>query len=150
MRIGAGIAALGALLNLIPACRGPPWRWPADASFPEWLAHVDPQRSLPVRAELSVAAVVITIVALVELRNAIAISGVAVLTYYAITNAAALTLTGEQRRWPRSRRDRPHRLRRPDHVPAPTAILTGTATLALGVGVRAITTHRTTRASTSP
>ena len=73
----------------------------------------------------------ITIVAVVELRNAIAISGVAVLTYYAITNAAALTLTGEQRRW--------------SPVIAvvglvgcvalitslpPTAILTGTATLA--------------------
>ena len=59
-----------------------------------------PRRSLPVRAELCVAAVVVTIVAVVELRDAIAISGVAVLTYYAITNAAALTLTGEQRRWP--------------------------------------------------
>jgi basic amino acid/polyamine antiporter, APA family len=29
------------------------------------------------------------------------VSGVAVLTYYAITNAAALTLTREERRWPR-------------------------------------------------
>ena len=73
------------------------------------------------------------------------------LTYYAITNAAALTLTGEQRRW----------------SPAiavlgligcvtlitslpPTAILIGTATLALGVAVRAITTRRATDGSPTP
>jgi basic amino acid/polyamine antiporter, APA family len=29
------------------------------------------------------------------------VSGTAILTYYAITNASALTLTAEQRRWPR-------------------------------------------------
>ena len=140
VRIGAGIAALGALLNLIPGVSRTALAMARRRELPAWLAHIEPRRSLPVRAELCVAAVVITIVAVVELRNAIAISGVAVLTYYAITNAAALTLTGEQRRW--------------SPVIAvvglvgcvalitslpPTAILTGTATLALGVAVRAIT-----------
>lgn len=33
-------------------------------------------------------------------RSAIGISGIAVLTYYAVTNAAALTLRPEERRWP--------------------------------------------------
>ena len=142
VRIGAGIAALGALLNLVPGVSRTALAMARRRELPGWLAHIEPRRSLPVRAELCVAAVVITIVAVVELRNAIAISGVTVLTYYAITNAAALTLTGEQRRWS------------PmiavvglvgcvaliTSLP-PTAILTGTATLALGVAVRAITTH---------
>ena len=150
VRIGAGIAALGALLNLVPGVSRTAMAMARRRELPGWLAHIDPHRSLPVRAELCVAAVVITIVAVIELRNAIAISGVTVLTYYAITNAAALTLTGEQRRWS------------PMigmiglvgcvalimSLPA-SAILTGTATLALGVGVRAITRHRTRRSSTS-
>ena len=44
----------------------------------------------------------LVLVVVVELHSAIALSGVAVLTYYAITNAAALTLTPQQRRWPRA------------------------------------------------
>ncbi len=39
--------------------------------------------------------------ALVDLRQAIGFSSFAVLTYYAIANAAAWTLTPAQRRWPR-------------------------------------------------
>jgi len=35
-----------------------------------------------------------------ELRSAIAVSGVAVLTYYALTNASALRMPAEHRRWP--------------------------------------------------
>ena len=34
------------------------------------------------------------------LRSAIALSGVAVLSYYALTNASVLALSPEQRRWP--------------------------------------------------
>ncbi len=36
------------------------------------------------------------------LRSAIGFSGVTVLTYYAVTNAACLTLPPQQRRWRRS------------------------------------------------
>ena len=150
VRTGAGIAALGALLNLVPGVSRTVLAMARQRELPPWLAHIDPQRPLPVRAELSIAAVVITIIAIIELRNAIAISGVTVLTYYAITNAAALTLTREQRRWP------------PmiavgglvgcvgliASLPPP-AILLGTATLALGLAVRAITTHRPAGSSTS-
>ena len=39
--------------------------------------------------------------ATVDLRGAIGFSGVTILTYYAITNAACLTLPRDQRRWPR-------------------------------------------------
>ncbi|MGB1506902.1 MAG: amino acid permease, partial [Acidimicrobiales bacterium] len=44
----------------------------------------------------------IVLILLLDLRDAIAISGVAVLLYYAITNGAALTLTPSQRRFPRA------------------------------------------------
>ena len=40
--------------------------------------------------------------ATLDLRGAIGFSGVTILTYYAITNAACLTLPRDQRRWPRS------------------------------------------------
>ena len=102
VRIGAGIAALGVLLNLIPGVSRTTLAMARNRELPHWFAHVDTGRSMPIRAELTVAAVVIALVVLLELRNAIAVSGVAVLTYYAITNASALTLTVEQRRWPRA------------------------------------------------
>jgi APA family basic amino acid/polyamine antiporter len=46
--------------------------------------------------------VVVALTAAVDLRGAIGFSGVTILTYYAITNAASLTLSGAQRRWPRA------------------------------------------------
>ena len=101
IRAGAGIAALGVLLNLIPGVSRTTLAMARNRELPSWYAHVDGARSLPLRAELTVASVVIVLVLVLELRSAIAVSGVAILTYYAITNAAALTLTPEQRRWPR-------------------------------------------------
>lgn len=102
VRVGAGIAALGVLLNLIPGVSRVALAMARNRELPSWFAHVDPARSLPLRAELTVTAVVVALVLIADLRNAIALSGVAVLTYYAVTNAAALTLTAEQRRWPRA------------------------------------------------
>ena len=101
IRAGAGIAALGVLLNLIPGVSRTTLAMARNRELPSWYAHVDGARSLPLRAELTVASVVIVLVLVLELRSAIAVSGVAILTYYAITNAAALTLTAEQRRWPK-------------------------------------------------
>ncbi len=100
--IGAGIAALGVLLNLIPGISRTALALARDREIPTWFAHIDVARSIPLRAELVVSAVVIGLILVLDLRDAIAISGVAVLTYYAITNASALTLTREQRRWPRA------------------------------------------------
>jgi basic amino acid/polyamine antiporter, APA family len=100
VRIGAGIAALGVLLNLIPGVSRTTMAMARNRELPPALAHVDSARALPLRAELTVAAVVMVLVAVLELRSAIAVSGVAVLTYYAITNAAALTLTPSERRYP--------------------------------------------------
>lgn len=100
VRIGAGIASLGVLLNLIPGISRVTLAMARNRELPGWFAHIDGARSLPLRAELTVAVVVIVLISVLDLRNAIGLSGVAVLTYYAITNAASLTLTAEQRRWP--------------------------------------------------
>jgi basic amino acid/polyamine antiporter, APA family len=43
----------------------------------------------------------IVLVLSVDLRGAIGFSSFAVLTYYAIANASAWTLSGDERRWPR-------------------------------------------------
>ncbi len=101
VQLGAGIASLGVLLNLIPGVSRTTLAMARNRELPGWLAHIDGKRSLPLRAELTVAAVVIALVLTIDITSSIAVSGVAVLTYYAITNAAALTLTREERRWPR-------------------------------------------------
>jgi APA family basic amino acid/polyamine antiporter len=111
-----------------------------ERELPHWFAHVDTTRSLPLRAELTVAAVVIVLVVVLDLRSAIGISGVAVLTYYAITNASALTLRPEQRRWP-ALMAVAGLLGCVTLVAAlpPMAILTGVITLAVGALVRIAT-----------
>ncbi|TVR20278.1 MAG: APC family permease [Ilumatobacter sp.] len=101
-QVGAGIAALGVLLNLIPGVSRTTLAMARRHELPHWFAHVDTRRSLPIRAELTVAAVVLVLVLTLDLRGAIAFSSVTVLTYYAITNASALTLRSDQRRWPRA------------------------------------------------
>ncbi len=101
VRIGAAIASLGVLLNLVPGVSRTTLAMARRRELPGWFAHVDERRNLPVRAELTVTVVVAVLVTLLGLRSAIAVSGTAVLTYYAITNAAAYTLPPEQRRWPR-------------------------------------------------
>jgi APA family basic amino acid/polyamine antiporter len=101
VRVGAVIASLGGLLNHVPRVARTTRAMARRRELPGWFAHVDARRDLPLRAELTVVVVVVTLVTLVGLRSAIAVSGTAILTYYAITNAAALTLGPEQRRWPR-------------------------------------------------
>jgi APA family basic amino acid/polyamine antiporter len=102
VRVGAGIAACGVLLNLVPGVSRTVLAMGRRSELPTWLAHVDEQRALPVRAEILVTAVVVGLTIVVDLRGAIGVSGVTILTYYAITNAACLTLPQAQRRWPRS------------------------------------------------
>ncbi len=99
VRLGAGIAALGVLLNLIPGVSRTTLAMARQRDLPTWFSHIDSSRALPLRAEFTVAAIVMLLVLTLDIRSSIAVSGVAVLTYYAVTNASALTLTDEQRRW---------------------------------------------------
>jgi basic amino acid/polyamine antiporter, APA family len=100
-RVGAGVASLGVLLNLIPGVSRTTLAMAREHDLPAWFARVDERRALPLRAELTVASVVVVLVLVLDIHDALAVSGVTVLTYYAVTNAAALTLDASQRRWPR-------------------------------------------------
>lgn len=64
-------------------------------------AAVHPKHRVPHRAELAVGAGVVLLIAALDAREAIGFSSSTVLAYYAVTNAAALTLSREERRWPR-------------------------------------------------
>ncbi len=101
VRVGAGIAALGVLLNLVPGVSRTVLAMARRRELPSWLATIDERRSLPVRAEAVVTAVVIVLTVTMDFRGAIGFSGVTILTYYAITNAACLSLPDDRRRWSR-------------------------------------------------
>ena len=101
VRVGAGIAALGVLLNLVPGISRTVLAMARRHELPHWLAHIDGRRALPRRAEIVVVVVVVGLTATLDLRGAIGFSGVTILAYYAITNAACLTLARSDRRWPR-------------------------------------------------
>lgn len=102
VRVGAGIASLGVLLNLVPGISRTVLAMARRRELPSALAAIDTRREIPLRAELAVAAVVLAATVVADLRNALAMSGVAVLTYYALTNASSLRLAPGERRWPRA------------------------------------------------
>jgi APA family basic amino acid/polyamine antiporter len=101
VQIGGAIAALGALLALILGVSRTTFAMARDRHLPTALAAVHPRYGVPHRAELAVGAVVVVLVATIDLRGAIGFSSFGVLAYYAIANACAMTLTREERRPPR-------------------------------------------------
>ena len=101
VRVGGAVAALGVLLSLVAGVSRTAFAMAADRELPRWLDAVHPVHRIPHRAELAVGLVILALVAVADLRGAIGFSSFCVLTYYAITNASALTLPAEQRRWPR-------------------------------------------------
>lgn len=97
VRVGAAIAALGSLLALILGVSRTTLAMSRDGHLPRFLAAVHPRYRVPHRAELAVGLVVAVLAATLDLRAAIGFSSFAVLTYYAIANAAAFTLSGKAR-----------------------------------------------------
>lgn len=93
IRFGAVIAALGALLNLLPGVSRTALAMARHRDLPDFLAEIDHRRSLPVRAEITVAACAIAVVLIFDLRDSIALSGVGILFYYSITHLSSLTLS---------------------------------------------------------
>src|SRR5690606_32730308 len=73
----------------------------ASRDLPHALAAVHPRHAVPHRAVLVAGLLVATAVAFADLRSAIGFSSFAVLLYYTVANAAALTLAGAERRRPR-------------------------------------------------
>ena len=92
VRVGAAVAALGSLLSLILGVSRTTLAMARDRHLPHALSAVHPRFASPHRAELAVGAVVAILAAVADVRGAIGFSAFAVLVYYAIANAAALTL----------------------------------------------------------
>ncbi|MBE1486620.1 APC family permease [Plantactinospora soyae] len=98
VRAGATVAVTGVLLALVAGVGRTGLAMARRRDLPGGLAAVHPTYRVPHRAELAVAAVVILVVALGDVRDAIGFSSCTVLVYYAITNASALTLPRESGR----------------------------------------------------
>ncbi|GIG85331.1 APC family permease [Plantactinospora endophytica] len=92
VRAGATVAVLGVLLALVAGVGRTTLAMARRRDLPGGLAAVHPTYRVPHRAELAVAGVVILVVLAGDIRTAIGFSSCTVLVYYAITNAAALTL----------------------------------------------------------
>jgi APA family basic amino acid/polyamine antiporter len=101
VRLGATVASLGVLLSLVAGVSRTAFAMASAGDLPRFLAAVHPMHRVPHRAELLVGAIVALGAALVDLRSAIGFSSFAVLVYYAVANACALTLQPSERRWPR-------------------------------------------------
>jgi APA family basic amino acid/polyamine antiporter len=102
VQVGGAAAALGALLSLILGISRTTFAMARDRHLPATLASVHPRFGIPHHAEVAVGALVVVLVCSVDLRGAIGFSSFGVLFYYAIANAAALTLTRAERapaRW---------------------------------------------------
>lgn len=102
VQVGAVLASLGALLALIAGVGRTALAMARHQDLPSWLAAVHPRFQVPHRAEAALAVLVTALVVVADLRGVIGFSSVGVLVYYAIANAAAVTLPAPQRRWPRA------------------------------------------------
>jgi APA family basic amino acid/polyamine antiporter len=101
VRIGAALAALGALLALIAGIGRTGLAMAREHDLPHWLATVHPRYRVPHRVELLVGVAVAVLVISTDLRGAIGFSSFGVLLYYFVANAAALTQPDADRRYPR-------------------------------------------------
>jgi APA family basic amino acid/polyamine antiporter len=101
VRIGAVLAALGSFLSLMAGISRTGFAMASNGDLPRWLAAVHPRYRVPHHAELAIGAITLVVVAFGGISGAISFSAFAVLLYYAIANASALTLAARERRWPR-------------------------------------------------
>ena len=101
VRLAAATASLGALLALLTGIGRTTLAMAREADLPRFLAKVDDRWHVPRRAEIAVAAIVIGIVLVADLRGAIGFSSFGVLLYYLIANASAFRQDASARRYPR-------------------------------------------------
>ncbi|GAA1946418.1 APC family permease [Agromyces allii] len=97
----AAVAAFGALLALLAGIGRTSLAMARDRELPAPLASVHPRTQVPWVAEIAVAAAIVVLVLVVDLRGAIGFSSFGVLAYYLVANAAALTQPKAERRAPR-------------------------------------------------
>jgi APA family basic amino acid/polyamine antiporter len=101
VRAGAAVASAGVLLSLLAGVSRNAISMARRGDLPRFLGAVHQTNRTPHHAEMVAGALVTAIGAAADLRGAIGFSSFAVLTYYALTNAASWTLPRDQRRWPR-------------------------------------------------
>jgi APA family basic amino acid/polyamine antiporter len=102
VRVGATAASLGALLALLAGVGRTTFAMARERDLPSLLGSVDPVHRVPDQAQTAVAALVVGLVLVADLRGAIGFSSFGVLLYYAVANVAALRQPRSQRRWPRA------------------------------------------------
>ncbi|GAB3648734.1 APC family permease [Glycomyces tarimensis] len=90
--IGAGIAVAGVLLSLLAGIGRTALAMARDRRLPVGLAAVSERFGVPWAAELAAGALVLVIVATLDLAGAIGFSSFCVLVYYAVANGSAITL----------------------------------------------------------
>ncbi len=101
VRAGAAVAAFAVLLPLLAGVSRTVLAMATYGDLPPALAAVSSRHSVPHRAQVVVSFAVLLVVLTGGLVTAVAVSAGAVLIYYSVANAASLTLTAEERRWPR-------------------------------------------------
>ncbi|MGH3657829.1 MAG: APC family permease, partial [Micromonosporaceae bacterium] len=99
VRIGAAVAVFGVLLSLLAGVGRTGYAMARRRDLPGVLDAVHPRHRVPHRAELAVAAVVLVLVLVSDVRQAIGFSSFTVLTYYAVANLSALTLGRSDGLW---------------------------------------------------
>jgi len=102
VRVGAGLAALGALLALLTGVTRTALAMARTGDLPRPLARVHPGAQVPRTAALWLGAAVTVLVLVADLRSAIAFSSLGVLLYYFIANLAAWRQQGSDRRYARA------------------------------------------------
>jgi APA family basic amino acid/polyamine antiporter len=100
VRIGATVASLGVLLSLVVGVSRTVFAMAGNGDLPRWFTAVHPRYRVPHRAEIAVGVLVAAVATMADIRSAIGFSSFAVLTYYGVANASALTLAKQERRWP--------------------------------------------------
>ncbi|MBX7443561.1 MULTISPECIES: APC family permease [unclassified Arthrobacter] len=102
VQAGAAAACLGALLALITGVGRTTLAMARERDLPGFLARVGGRHTVPVAAELAVAAVVILLLLTTDVMTVVGFSSFGVLVYYAVANASAFTLVvrpGYAPRW---------------------------------------------------
>lgn len=102
VRVGAAVAALGALLALVAGLSRTSLAMAREHDLPKWLAAVHPRYQVPHRAEVVLAVVICAVIAVADLRGAIGFSSFGVLVYYLVANIAAFTQPDADRRYPKA------------------------------------------------
>jgi basic amino acid/polyamine antiporter, APA family len=99
VRAGAALASLGVLLSLLAGVSRTVFAMASNHDLPKALGAVHPYRKVPHRSEFAVGLLVAGLVAVSDLRLSIGFSSFAVLAYYSLAHASALTLKRQERKW---------------------------------------------------